>query len=152
MDQYAFLLGYYDKQLSLVKKLYQEIANIDLSVYEKRYLFALKTQQFYTALEDLFKQIAKAFENHIESSETFHKELLVRMNTDVPKMRPKVLSTQAMLFLDKLRAFRHFIRHAYDCELDTHELQIIEDKLKSDFKFVEHDLQQFRQYLEELTS
>lgn len=152
MNKYAILLGYYDKQLSLVKKLYRDIESIDLSVNEKRSHFALKTQQFYTALEDLFKQIAKAFENHIENSEAFHKELLARMNTEVPKMRPKVLSTQAMLFLDKLRAFRHFIRHAYDCELDPHELQIIEDKLKSDFGLVEHDLQQFRKYVEELVN
>lgn len=152
MNKYAILLGYYDKQISLVKKIYNEIENIDITVYEKRFQFALKTQQFYTALEDLFKQIAKAFENHIDNSEAFHKELLARMNTDIPKMRPKVISNQAMLFLDKLRAFRHFIRHAYDCELDTHELQIIQDKLKSDFGLVEHDLQQFRQYVEELVN
>src|SRR5262245_11801692 len=122
MDQYIILLGYFDKQLLLIKSLYNEVVKIDVKVYDKRYTFSMKTQQLYTALEDLFKQIAKSFENHIEKLETFHKELLKRMTIDMPKMRPQVLSTKSFLLLDKIRSFRHFIRHAYDCELDVEEL------------------------------
>jgi len=61
MDKYAILLGYFDKQISLVKRLYVEIIDVDVSNYDKRFLFALRTQQFYTAIEALFKQIAKSF-------------------------------------------------------------------------------------------
>lgn len=85
---------------------------VDVSIYENRFLFAMRVQQFYTALEDLLKQIAKSFENHIESMSNFHKELLPRMNTEIPKIRPAVISHNSFLFLDKIRAFRHFIRHA----------------------------------------
>ena len=46
MKQYAFLLGYFDKQVGIVTKLYNEIIEVDVSVYDKRFLFALKTQQF----------------------------------------------------------------------------------------------------------
>lgn len=150
MDQYAILLGYFDKQLSVVQKLYNEIIKVDLDVYEKRFLFAMKTQQFYTAIEDLFKQIAKSFENHIENTEAFHKVLLTRMNTEVPKIRPAVISTPSFLFLDKLRAFRHFICHAYDCELDREELQRIQNKLTAEFSGLEKDLQRFRSFVQEL--
>lgn len=87
----------------------------------------MRVQQLYTAIEDLFKQIAKSFENHIENMSNFHKEL-IRMNTEIPKIRPAVLSQQSLLFLDKIRAFRHFIQHAYDCELDGNELLIIQKK------------------------
>ena len=59
MEKYAILLGYFDKQ--------NEIIAVDLSVYEKQFLFAMRTQQFYTAIEDLFKQIAKSF---VPESET----------------------------------------------------------------------------------
>ena len=31
MDKYAILLGYYDKQISIVKKLYQELIIVDLN-------------------------------------------------------------------------------------------------------------------------
>lgn len=150
MNQYGVLLGYFDKQLHIIKNLYDEVIKIDITVYDKRYTFSLKTQQFYTALEDLFKQIAKSFENHIEKLDTFHKELLLRMNIEIPKMRPAVLSTKSLLVLDKIRSFRHFIRHAYDCELDVEQLRLIQQKMAQEFSIVLHDLQNFRAYVQEL--
>lgn len=150
MDKYAILLGYFDKQLLLVNKLYKEIYNVDVSVYDKRFLFALKTQQFYTAIEDLFKQIAKAFENHLDDLSSYHKELLVRMSTQIPNIRPEAISNKSFLLLDKLRGFRHFVRHAYDCELDEEELLNIQNKLQNQFPEVLSDLARFRKYIEEL--
>lgn len=120
-------------------------------MYEKRYLFALKTQQFYTALEDLFKQIAKSFENHISDLGAYHKELLIRMSTEIPDIRPSVLSKNSLQLLNKIRAFRHFLRHAYDCELDEAELKAIQYKLQKEFSFVQDDLDHFRKYILELS-
>lgn len=150
MEKYAILLGYFDKQFVIVRKLYAEIATLDLSVYDKHFVFALRTQQFYTAIEDLFKQIAKSFENHIENMGNFHKEILARMNTEVPKFRPAVITSKSLALLDKVRGFRHFIRHAYDCDLDEIELRIIQDRLASDFQYVEKDLLNFRAYIKRL--
>jgi len=147
MEKYAILLGYYDKQWKLIKKLYDEIININLSPYEMRYVFAMKTQQFYTALEDLLKQIAKSFENHVQDLSALHKELLIRLNTEIPKIRPKVLSTDSFLLLDKIRAFCHFIRHAYDCELDEVELQQIQSKLKHHWQTLQTDFNDFKHYI-----
>lgn len=150
MDHYAILLSYFDKQLHLIHNLYDEIITINVDVYDKRYTFALKTQQFHTALEDLFKQIAKSFENHIEKLDSFQKELLVRMNLDIPKMRPAVISTKSLLLLDKIRSFRHFIRHAYDVELDAKELSDIQQKMIGEFSLIFSDLEQFRRFIQEL--
>jgi hypothetical protein len=151
MEKYAILLGYVDKQLIFIKKIYNEVTSVDLSVYDKQFLFAMRVQQLYTAIEDLLKQIAKSFENHIETLSNFHKELLTRMNTDIPKIRPAVLSRQTLLFLDKIRAFRHFIRHAYDCELDEKELRLIQEKLKQDYSLLENDLKKFRSFIQDLS-
>src|SRR5437660_2753815 len=104
MNQYAVLLGYFDKQMKIIEKLFKQVVKIDVTVFEKTFMFSMLLQQLYTALEDLFKQIAKAFENHIEQLESFHKELLVRMNTEIPKIRPAVISTKSLLLLDKIRA------------------------------------------------
>jgi hypothetical protein len=147
LEKYAVLLGYFDKHLQLITKLYEEIVRVDVSVYEKQFVFALKVQQFYTALEDLFKQIAKAFENHIENVSQFHKEVLSRMRTEVPNIRPAVISNHSMVLLDKIRAFRHFIRHAYDCELSEKELELIQQKLIDEYHHLEKDLQRFRSYI-----
>ena len=150
MEKYSILLGYYDKQEAFLKKLKKELLSINLSSYEARYVFALKTQQFYTAIEDLLKQIAKSFENHLQDMGSSHKELLVRLNTDIPAIRPKVILEESFLLLDKIRAFRHFIRHAYDCELEEPELKKIQQLLKTHHKQLDHDLLQFRRFVEKL--
>lgn len=150
MEKYAILLGYYDKQWNLVQKMQQQLVNINLSAYESRYVFALKTQQYYTVIEDLLKQIAKSFENHIQDLAMFHKELLVRLHTTIPLIRPAVLSEKSFLFLDKIRAFRHFIRHAYDCELLEEELRDIQNKIKVGYVALENDFVEFRKFVEAL--
>lgn len=144
------LLAYFSNQISIVKNIYDQIVEVDLSVYEKQCVFALKTQQFYTALEDLFKQIAKAFENHIETLSHFHKEVLIRMNTEVPTIRPAVISPQSMILLDKIGAFQNFILHAYDCELNENELELIQKKLIDEYHHLEKDLDRFRSYIAKL--
>ncbi|MBM3197649.1 MAG: hypothetical protein FJZ58_00140 [Chlamydiae bacterium] len=150
MEKYTILLGYYNKQYFIIQKLQKQLPNIDLSIYENRYVFSMKTQQLYTAIEDLLKQIARNFENHIEEISLFHKELLLRLHMDIPSIRPRVLSEKSFLFLDKLRIFRHFIRHAYDCELQEKELRDIQEKLKDSFSLLEEDLLQFRKFVEQL--
>lgn len=151
MEKYSILLGYFDKQYALISRLYNEISGVDVTRYEMRYVFSLKTQQFYTAVEDLLKQIAKAFENHIEDLSSYHKGLLLRLSTEIPDIRPAVITRNSFLLLDKIRAFRHFIRHAYDCELDEHELKVIQNKLKEEFSLVREDLEKFREYIQSLT-
>jgi len=152
MSQYAVLLGYYDKQLKIIEKLFLQIIDLDVRVFEKRFMFALLVQQLYTALEDLFKQIAKSFENHIERLEAYHKELLLRMNTEIPNVRPQVLSQKSLVLLDKVRAFRHFVRHAYDCELDPEELGSLLKRLRLEFQEVLQNLYEFRTWVQELAS
>lgn len=152
MEKYEILLGYFDKQMLFINKIYGEIVVVDVSIYDKRFLFALRVQQFYTAIEDLFKQIAKSFENHLEGMSDFSRELLIRMNTEIPKIRPALLSPHSLVFLDKIRAFRHFIRHAYDCELDQEELQLIQHKLKTEYSHLESDLKKFRSFIQDLSS
>lgn len=152
MHKYSTLLGYFDKQLVVMDRLYKDSVDIDVSNYERRFMFAMKVQQFYTALEDLLKQIANSFENHLDTMTNFYKELLIRMNTEIPKIRPAVISHQNYIFLDKLRAFRHFIRHAYDCELNENELLLIQKKLEEDYPFLQTELQSFRSFVQRLSN
>jgi len=92
MERYAALLGYFDKQLTVIKRLCKEVSSVDIAVYDKRFLFTIRAQQLYTAIEDLFKQIAKSFENDIDNLTEFDKEILLRMNIEVPQIRPAVIS------------------------------------------------------------
>lgn len=152
MEKYAILLGYFDKQQLLIQRLATELLRLELSSWERGYVFALKAQHLFTAVEDLLKQVAKAFENHIEDLGRSHQELLLRLHTPVPQIRPALLSEEAFLVLDKLRTFRHFVRHGYGCELDRAELLLLQQRLAAHFPQVEADLMAFRSYLLELLS
>ena len=150
MEQFRLLQGIYNKQIPLIKKLYHQVKDIPLEEADKPYVFALKTQQMFTAVEDLLKSTAKSFENHLDMDSGYHIELLRRMSTDVPRTRPAVLSDNSYRILDKLQSFRHFIRHAYNYELDVKELSLLQDRLNRDFDFVLTDLAHFNQFLDGL--
>lgn len=152
MEKYKILLAYFDKQLLIIKKNFDLISKIDLKIYDKQFVFTDKVQKLYTAIEDLFKQIAKRFENHIDSLNFYHKELLIRMTLDIANVRPKLLSDESFKLLDKFRSFRHFLRHAYDCEYDENELRILQERLIKEFHFVERDLRIFREYIQQLSN
>ena len=49
---------------------------------------AYQFHNLYCALEDLFKVVARFFENHIESSSGYHIELLNRMTLRIEGVRP----------------------------------------------------------------
>ena len=151
MQKHATLLDYYNNQWLLVQKLQGQLVHIDLVAYESRYVFAVKMQQYFTAIEDLLKQVAKNFENPIQDLSMFHKELLLRLHTAIPSIRPSLLSEESFLLLDKIRAFRHFICHAYDCELLENELKEIQNKLKTQFSVLEKDFSEFRRFVESLS-
>ncbi len=68
----AFLKSYLDKQLQIVTRLEKEVIDLDIKKYENQYVFSLKVQQLYTAIEDIFKQVAKVFENNIDDPSRYH--------------------------------------------------------------------------------
>lgn len=150
MKKYAILLGYFDKQKQVINKLYEDLVQLDVSVWELGYVFAMKTQQFYSATEDLLKQIAKAFENHVEDLSQYHRGLLMRLSTDIPNIRPRVLSEGSYAFLDKVRAFRHFVRHGYGCELDPTQLKQLQGQIIANYSALEKDFNDFRSYVYKL--
>lgn len=151
MEKHQLLLGYMRKQQGVIASLYDAVAYIDLDIYENRYVFALKTQQLFTATEDLLVYIARFFENNIEDRTTFHRELLVVMTTEIPNIRPAVLSDETYLLLDKMRSFRHFVRHGYSYELDKEELQLLQKKLQESFQQVQNDIRKFELFVSGLT-
>jgi len=150
MEKINTLLGLFQKQMLTIISLFDGIKNIDLSVYENQYVFALKSQQLYTALEDLFKNVVRTFENNIDDYSKYHIEILKVVSIDVPGIRPKLLSDDSYKLLDKLRSFRHFIRHGYNYELDADELNLLQKKLHQSFGGVIEDIDSFKLFLSNL--
>ena len=144
------LLGYLQKQKQIILKLYGGIKSIDLSVYENQYVFALKSQQLYTACEDMLKSVAGTFENNISDFSKYHLELLKVMSSEVPGIRPAFLNDKSYSILDRLRSFRNFIRHGYDYDLDKDELILLQNKLNASFDNVISDFDGFELFLKNL--
>ncbi len=150
MEKIKILVAFISRQLRTIENLKAAILNLDLNDYNQQYVFALKTQQLYTAVEDLLKSIAVTFENNIDSAQSYHIELLNRMKLDIKNIRPAVISDDSFKILNKLRAFRHFVRHAYDYELDKDELLLLQKKMDESFKHVNTDIGIFLNFLDEL--
>lgn len=79
---------------------------------------AYQLHNLYSAVEDLFKIVAGAFENSVADLSRWDTELLRRMTLNIDGVRPALLSPQSADLLHELRAFRHFFRHAYGQRLD----------------------------------
>jgi len=148
MEKIKVLIAFVNRQIKVVEILNTAIIKLNLDDYNQRYVFALKTQQLYTAVEDMLKSIAVTFENNIDSPQSYHIELLKRMKLDITDIRPAVISENSFKILDKLRAFRHFIRHAYDYELDKDELILLQKKIVESFDYVNTDISAFTNFLE----
>jgi len=83
---------------------------------------AFQVNNYYSAVEDLLRIVAAAFENNITDVSRWHSELIDRMTLDISGVRPALLSTMTAARLHRLRSFRHFFRHAYRVDLDAGEV------------------------------
>ncbi len=119
----AILLSIIDKEWQSLEKMVDKLKiksqniNIKNENEEDVIFIAYNIHNIYCCLEDIFKQIAKTFENNIENLSTYHSELLKKMNLEIFKIRPKFLSDNNYEILNEIRKFRHIFRHAYEYEL-----------------------------------
>lgn len=123
-----------DSQWKEILKLYSSIekkgellrGNMDNEVLTDS--LAYKLHNLYSAYEDLFKMVARFFENQIEDFSRYHTSLLKRMLIEIEGIRPNVLSEESFKILDELRGFRHVFRHAYSYGLDAERIIKLAEK------------------------
>lgn len=112
--------SYIEKRIEILKG---DIGNEDLTNS-----LAYKLHNLFSAYEDLFKMIAKFFENQMEDFTKYHTGLLKRMLIQIEGVRPNLLSESSYKILDELRGFRHVFRHAYGYELDAERVVKLAEK------------------------
>ncbi len=104
---------------------------------------AFYIHNYYSAVEDLMKIVAAAFENNIDDPSRWHRELLDRMARDIEGVRPRLFSAETAALLHRLRSFRHFFRHAYRVELDSAEIQANIERVKEAHPLMLADINRF---------
>ena len=137
-----------DRLFSRVRKSYNEF--LDSNDYAKLVETAFYVSQLYSGLENIFKNIAKTFENNIEQ-DYWHKSLLERMSLEIENIRPALITSDRCLqLLNELRAFRHYFRNAYDIEIDHEKFGIVANKIWPLQALFEKDVKDFIHFLDSL--
>lgn len=86
---------------------------------------AYRLHNIYCGCENIFRNIASAFENSIEADSGWHAQLVRRMTLDLSPLRPAVIDDEAAACLDEMRRFRHLFRSAYGIDFDPQRLGLV---------------------------
>lgn len=108
---------------------------------------AYKLHNLYSAYEDLFKLVARFFENQIADISGYHSELLNRMKLQIEGVRPKLLADESFMLLNELRGFRHVFRHAYSYKLDAERVIKLSEKAESLIAPFGRDFEKFKKMI-----
>jgi len=139
------------KRLNIIfdkfEKSYSEFLNSN--EYSKLVESAFYVSQIYSAFENTFKNIARAFENSTEQDH-WHKSLLERMSLDIQGIRPSLISEESFQCLNELRTFRHFFHHAYAIDIDKEKFKIVADKVYTIKGLFSEEIKRFFNFLNKL--
>jgi hypothetical protein len=105
-----------------------ETLRSDPAEFRNRAAVAYLLHNIYNALENLFEQVSRTFENHVVDTARWHRELLDKMFLDIPGWRPALLTGDLRPMAHELRGFRHIFRHSYDLELDPARLSRLAER------------------------
>ncbi len=110
---------------------------------------ALNLHGFYSGFERLFTQIAEVVEGDLPHGESWHQLLLRRMMTEVPMIRPAVISKETGAKLDEYRGFRHVVRNVYAYKFDPDKLEKLVRSVPDLFAQLKAELLAFAAFLEQ---
>jgi hypothetical protein len=113
--------------LGAIGELYESLGTPDLAApvsEEQLIVVAYRLHSLYSAFENIFRNIATAFEDDLRDRTSWHRELLLRMKLDLSPIRPAVIDEEAYVKLDEMLRFRHFFRTAYGVPLDAARLSL----------------------------
>ncbi|TYP55490.1 hypothetical protein [Thermosediminibacter litoriperuensis] len=111
---------------------------------------ALNLHDFYSGLERIFELIAENVDETKPSGSNWHQELLRQIATEIPKIRPAVISQELRQRLDEYRAFRHIVRNVYARNFKVNRIKMLLDSVEEVFSKTENELLAFCNFLEEL--
>lgn len=123
-DQVAGLVAELNAQIRLIERVQERLeSRVTLGFDSPAQLdsIAYQIHNVYCAAEDLLKLVAQAFENSVSGAE-WHRSILLRLSQPVLGIRPALLSEETFDVMNRLRGFRHFIRHAYGADIEITQL------------------------------
>lgn len=108
---------------------------------------ALNLQSFYTGLERVVELIISEIDEALPSGSNWHQALLRLAATDIPQLRPALISDATRNALDRYRGFRHVVRSIYSFELDKEQIAPLLNHLRPVFENAKVELIHFAEAL-----
>jgi len=112
---------------------------------------ALNLHSFYSGLERIFELIAGVINGKKPAGENWHQELLQQMATEIPTIRPAVISAPTFNGLNEYRGFRHIVRNVYTFKFDPAKIGKLVDGLPGIMSQVRAELMAFSDFLAQAT-
>lgn len=109
---------------------------------------ALNLHGLYSGLERIFELIAQTVDHHKPTGENWHQALLLQMASEVPSVRPAVISAGVCKALDAYRGFRHIVRNIYAYNFDAARMQRLVEDLPQLLPHIFAELNAFSRFLE----
>jgi hypothetical protein len=138
--------------LEAIAGLYEALGSPDLKedeAQETLIVAAYRLHSLYTAFENIFRNIAASFENHLDKA-GWHRQLLQRMRLDLTPLRPAVIDAEAYDRLDEMLRFRHVFRTMYGLDLDPLRLRVVLRKTLELRPLYRAQIEKFLQFLREM--
>ncbi len=90
---------------------------------------AFNIQSFYTGLERIFQKIASGIDESMPSGSNWHHELLLQMASEIPGVRPPVISEELKNVLEDYLGFMHIVRNIYSYKINPEKVEVLVKKL-----------------------
>ncbi|MEA2692508.1 MAG: hypothetical protein QOJ16_1895 [Acidobacteriota bacterium] len=139
--------------LKILDRIYADLGEPQLAESEpadKLIVVGYRLHGIYNAFENMFRNIAAAFEKSRDDHSGWHQQLLQSMRLDLSPIRPAVIDDPAYEKLDELRRFRHLFRAAYGIDLDPLRLQLVIRKALELRTLYPPQIDRFLQFLRDL--
>ena len=151
-EKFLILERTIQSDLAVIERIYSELGEPELSEsdgQEALIVVAYRLHSLYSAFENVFRNIATSFENHLDPS-SWHRQLLERMRLDLSPVRPEVIDDEAYEKLDEMLRFRHLFRTGYGLKLDALRLQLVVRKALELKSIYRRHIDRFLEYLHSL--
>jgi ABC-type transporter Mla subunit MlaD len=109
---------------------------------------SLNLHDIYSGFERIFKQIAATVDGTVPTGAEWHREILEQMGLDLPRVRPPILTREAIQSLDEYLRFRHVVRNVYTFSFDPERIGRLVKELDAVFEKLKQELSAFADFLE----
>lgn len=134
--------------VDIIRKREKSLPALSTEAYEA-YIdsIAHNLENFYLAVEEIFKMICVATEEGLPEGERWHSILLKNMTKEIKGVRPSVVTMETYEMMDDYRKFRHLARNIYTFNIVPDKVLTLAKGISKTFKSFESDLKGFVKFI-----